>query len=56
LEPIKNNLKVAEIPVHYRPRDYGEPKAYGKSFKSFLKHVVLLLKMNWIAFKKFKLI
>jgi len=53
---IKNNLKVAEIPVHYRPRDYGEPKAYGKSFKSFLKHVVLLLKMNWIAFKKFKLI
>ncbi len=50
---IKNSLKVAEIPVHYRPRDYGEPKAYGKSFFSFLKHGWLLVRMSWIAFMKF---
>lgn len=53
---IKNNLKVAEIPVHYRPREYGKPKAYGQTTKSFLKHVWLLVKMSWIAFRKIKLI
>jgi glycosyltransferase involved in cell wall biosynthesis len=50
---IKNGLKVIEIPVHYQPRSYGEPKAYGHGLMSFLKHVFLLLKMSWIAFKKF---
>ncbi|MBN1414684.1 MAG: glycosyltransferase [Bacteroidales bacterium] len=50
---IKNNLKVSEIPVHYRPRDYGESKAYGQSFFSFLKHALLLLRMSFIAFRKF---
>lgn len=52
---IKNNLKVAEIPVHYNPRQYGHSKAYGQSFISFLKHAFLLIKMSWIAFKKFVL-
>ncbi len=50
---IKNNLKVAEIPVHYQPRKYGESKAYGESFFSFLKHGLLLLRMSTIAFRKF---
>ncbi|MCK4521223.1 MAG: glycosyltransferase [Nanoarchaeota archaeon] len=52
---IKNNLQVIEIPVHYRPREYGHSKAYGQTIKSFLKHVFLLLRMSWISFKKFKL-
>jgi hypothetical protein len=52
---IKNNLKVVEIPVHYKPRRYGQSKAYGQSIKSFLKHVILLLRMSWTAFRKFKL-
>ncbi len=51
---VKNNLKVVEIPVHYRPRNYGQPKAYGKGFVSFLKHALILMKMSWIAFRKFK--
>lgn len=46
---IKNNLKVADIPVKYYPRQYGKTKT--KPFK----HGPLLLKMSWIAFKKFKL-
>lgn len=46
---VKNNLKIAEIPVKYQPRRYGETKT--KPFK----HGWLLLKMSWIAFKKFKL-
>jgi hypothetical protein len=50
---IKNNLKVAEIPVHYQPRQYGESKAYGQSFFSFMKHAWLLIRMSYIAFKKF---
>jgi ubiquinone/menaquinone biosynthesis C-methylase UbiE len=52
---IKNNLKVAEVPVHYSPREYGESKAYGSSFFSFLKHAGLLLRMSWKAFVKFTL-
>ncbi|MFO7657448.1 MAG: glycosyltransferase [Bacteroidales bacterium] len=50
---IRNNLKVAEIPVHYQPRQYGESKAYGQSFFSFMKHAMLLLRMSFIAFRKF---
>ena len=53
---VKNNLKVSEIPVHYKPRVYGQSKAYGQSFKSFLTHAFLLLKMSWIAFKKISLL
>jgi len=52
---IKNSLEVAEIPVHYRPRGYGQPKAYGHTIISFFKHVWLLLRISWIAFKKFRL-
>lgn len=50
---IKNSLKVVEIPVHYRPRIYGQPKAYGKGFFSFLNHALMLMRMSWIAFRKF---
>jgi hypothetical protein len=50
---VKNNLKVAEIPVHYQPRQYGESKAYGQSFFSFMNHALLLLRMSMIAFRKF---
>ena len=52
---IKNALKVVEIPVHYRPRQYGQSKAYGKTFFSFLKHAWLLIKMSGLAFVKIKL-
>jgi len=52
---VKSGLKVVEIPVHYRPRQYGESKAYGKTFLSFLKHACLLLRMSFIAFVKFNL-
>ena len=50
---VKNNLKAAEVPVHYHPRQYGESKAYGQSFFSFMKHAMLLLRMSFIAFRKF---
>lgn len=46
---IKNNLKVSDIPVRYYPRKYGKTKT--KPFR----HGLLLLKMSWIALKKFKL-
>ena len=52
---IRHNLKVVEIPVHYDPRSYGTPKAYGKTISSRFKHLFLLLKMSWKAFVKFKL-
>ncbi len=52
---IKNSLKVAEIPVHYRPRQYGTSKAYGKTFFSFCRHAWLLVKMSYVAFEKFVL-
>ena len=52
---IRHNLKVVEIPVHYAPRSYGEPKAYGKTIISRFKHLFLLFKMSWKAFIKFKL-
>lgn len=52
---MKLGLKSVEIPVHYRPRVYGQSKAYGHSFVSFLKHAWLLMRMSFIAFKKFKL-
>ncbi|MFA5858928.1 MAG: glycosyltransferase [Elusimicrobiota bacterium] len=46
---IKNNMKVAEVPVHYIPRVYGAPKT------QVVKHGMLLLKMVWVAFKRFVL-
>jgi ubiquinone/menaquinone biosynthesis C-methylase UbiE len=53
---IKLNLKVAEVPLHYQQRTYGESKAYGKSTISFLKHALLLMRMTWVAFIRFKLL
>jgi ubiquinone/menaquinone biosynthesis C-methylase UbiE len=52
---IRHNLKVVEIPVHYNPRVYGAPKAYGKTIISRFKHLFLLLRMSWKAFVKFRL-
>ena len=45
----KLNLKIVEMPVRYRARKYGTTKI------SRFMHGWLLLKMIWIAFKKFKL-
>lgn len=42
----KGVLKVAEIPVHYRPRQFGASKAYGKSFLTFYKNAWRLVKMS----------
>ncbi|MBU1124488.1 MAG: glycosyltransferase [Candidatus Omnitrophica bacterium] len=47
---VKNNLKVADIPVQYFPRHYGITKT--KPFR----HGWLLLKMCAIAFRRFKLL
>jgi SAM-dependent methyltransferase len=45
---IKQNFKVAEVPVTYRARTYGDTNI------SRFRHGWLLLKMSWVAFKKFK--
>ncbi|MGB7581361.1 MAG: glycosyltransferase [Sedimentisphaerales bacterium] len=45
---VKQNLKVAEVPVRYCARTYGETNI------SRFRHGWLLLKMSWIAFKKIK--
>jgi SAM-dependent methyltransferase len=45
---VKQNLKVAEVPVTYRARTYGRTNI------SRFKHGWLLLKMSWVAFKKIK--
>lgn len=45
---IKLNLKVIEVPVRYKERTYGSTNI------SRFKHGLLLAKMTWIAFKKFK--
>ncbi|MHC4457182.1 MAG: glycosyltransferase [Planctomycetota bacterium] len=45
---VKQNLKVAEVPVTYRARTYGATNI------SRFRHGWLLLKMSWIAFKKIK--
>jgi SAM-dependent methyltransferase len=45
---VKQNFKVAEVPVTYRARTYGDTNI------SRFRHGWLLLKMSWIAFKKFK--
>lgn len=46
---IKYNLKVVEIPVRYKEREYGET-----NIKRFY-HGLLLFKLAWIALKEFKL-
>ena len=45
---VKQNFKVAEVPVTYRARTYGSTNI------SRFRHGLLLLKMSWIAFKKIK--
>ena len=45
----KLNLKIVEIPVRYKERKYGNIKI------SRFRHGLLLLRMAFIAFKKFKL-
>ena len=45
---VKQNLKVAEVPVAYRARTYGVTNI------SRFRHGWLLIKMSWIAFKKIK--
>lgn len=46
---IENNLKVVEIPVRYKERVYGTTNI------SRFKHGLLLFKITWIAFARFKL-
>jgi hypothetical protein len=46
---IKNNLKVIEIPVRYKEREYGSTNI------SRFKHGLILLRMTVAAFKEFKL-
>ena len=45
----KLNLKIREIPIRYRNREYGEIKI------SRFRHGLLLLKMSALAFARFKL-
>ncbi len=45
----KLNLKIIEMPVRYKERKYGSTKI------SRFRHGLLLLKMSFMAFKKFKL-
>jgi SAM-dependent methyltransferase len=45
----KLNLRIVELPVSYKERKYGETKI------SRFRHGLLLLKMSFVAFKKFKL-
>lgn len=46
---IRNNLKVVEIPVHYRERVYGTTNI------NRFYHGLLLAKMSFLAFVEFKL-
>jgi SAM-dependent methyltransferase len=45
----KAGLKIVELPVRYRARKYGETKI------DRFRHGWLLLRMTWLAFRKFKL-
>ena len=46
---VKHNLKVVEIPIRYKEREYGET-----NIKRFY-HGLLLFKLAWIGLKEFKL-
>ncbi len=46
----KLNLKLVELPIHYRERKYGST-----NIRRF-RHGLILLKMLWIGIRKFKLI
>jgi len=45
---VKQNLKVVEIPVRYKERVYGSTNI------SRVKHALLLFRMTWMAYRKFK--
>ena len=45
----KLNLKIREVPIRYRNREYGEIKI------SRFKHGILLLRMSMLGFRRFKL-
>jgi SAM-dependent methyltransferase len=45
---VRQNFKVVEVPVTYRARTYGTTNI------DRFRHGWLLLRMSWIAFKKFK--
>ncbi|MFH1744871.1 MAG: bifunctional class I SAM-dependent methyltransferase/glycosyltransferase family 2 protein [bacterium] len=45
----KLNLKIAELPIHYKERKYGSTNI------SRFKHGLILFKMLWVGIKKFKL-
>jgi hypothetical protein len=45
----KRNLKIREVPIRYRNREYGEIKI------DRFRHGLLLLRMSALAFKRFKL-
>ncbi|MCU0661810.1 MAG: bifunctional class I SAM-dependent methyltransferase/glycosyltransferase family 2 protein [Myxococcota bacterium] len=45
----KQNLKIREVPIRYRAREYGDIKI------DRFRHGLLLLKMSAIGFKRFKL-
>ncbi|MBI1784627.1 glycosyltransferase [Candidatus Sumerlaeota bacterium] len=45
----KQNLKIMDLPVRYRARTYGDIKI------ERFKHGMILLKMCWFAFKRFKI-
>ena len=40
------NLKIVDVPVHYKPRTYGKPGI------AFFKSGILLLRMAFVVFKK----
>jgi SAM-dependent methyltransferase len=50
LGAAKLNLKVCEVPVRYRARVYGKTKI------SRFRHGLLLLRMTWLAARKFRFI
>lgn len=45
----KQNLKIIDVPVHYKRRTYGTSQI------SRFSGGVLLLRMSWVAFRKFKM-
>lgn len=45
----KQNLKIVEVPIRYRDRKYGETKI------SRFRHGLLLLRMCWVAYKRFRM-
>lgn len=47
---IRQNLKVVEIPVRYHERQYGSTNI------NRFRHGLLLIKMTWYAFKRFRVI